>query len=422
MRSYRHWFFVLGWNLLWVAFAFEVAGNLVYRFDHGTSFLLRSRPVGATIAPPEPFSSGEFRPVLHPYFGFLYGARSDTADRSAFHLNNHLFVQDRGYVERHPGCCDFPVVERAADEVIIGIFGGSIAGAVAITAQHDDLLARLLQASPAFAGKRIRVLDFAVGAHKQPQPLQILAYYLATGQKLDAVITIDGVNEVRVASDNVKAGVSLDFPGTTWRLLAQFVDEQAARPQAATLLRAYHDVAARDWARRAQACRWATCYLAARAVSAWHRHGGTPPAPTATPDRWVPSFFVVNPGTAHDLFEHVADHWASSVTLMHRLLAAQSTPFLVVLEPSPWFRATTPFRGGGSQPSRPDLAEIVPKGYRALLAHVPALRAGGLSVLDATGLFDQRGDEIYSDDVAHFTDEGNRMLVAEVARWLGGGH
>src|SRR5262249_26350670 len=153
---------------------------------------------------------------------------------------NHSFIQDRGYVERHPGCCDFPIVRRANDEVIIGIFGGSVAGAVAITAQHDDLLPQLLQAIPAYAGKHIRVLDFAVGAHKQPQQLEILAYYLSIGQKLDAVVTIEGFNEVRVGVDNARAGVSVDFPATTWRRLAQFVDEQASRPQAATLLLAYH--------------------------------------------------------------------------------------------------------------------------------------------------------------------------------------
>jgi len=45
----------------------------------------------------------------------------------------------------------------------------------------------------------------------------------------------------------------------------------------------------------------------------------------------------------------------------------------------------------------------VPNGYRALLARMPALRAGGVPVLDATGLFDQRGDEIYSDDVARLS-------------------
>lgn len=421
MKSMRRGLIVLGWNLLCIAVVLEVSGNILYWWEHGTIFLLRAEPAGEYPASTEPFSSGEFRPILHPYFGYLYGARTGTADRSAFYVNNHSFLQDRSYVERHPGCCDFPVLDRAFDEFIIGIFGGSVGSAVAQTAQRDDLLSRSLQAYPAYAGKRIRVLNFAVGAHKQPQALLILAYYLSAGQNLDAVVTIEGFNEVRVASDNAKAGVALDFPGTTWRRLAQYVDQQATRPQAASLLRAYHDVSARDWARYAVTCRSATCYLAARMISAWHRRGGAPPLPAA-PESWQPGFFALYTGTSDDISERVADHWVSSVTLMHRLLAAQSTPFLVVLQPNQWFRSTTPFRGGSSQARRPDLAEIVPKGYRALRARIPGLRAQDIAVLDVTGLFDDRGDEIYADDTAHFTDEGNRMLVAEVAKWLGQPH
>ena len=417
MRSIRYWVFVLGWNLLCIAVVLEVSGNILHWWEHGTIFLLRAQPAAENSASTEPFSSGEFRPILHPYFGYLYGARTGIADRSAFYVNNHSFLQDRSYVERHPGCCDFPVVDRASDEFIIGFFGGSVGSAVAQTSQRDDLLSRLLQAYPAYAGKRIRVLNFAVGAHKQPQQLLILAYYLSVGQKLDAVVTIEGFNEVRVASDNAKAGVAVDFPGTTWRRLAQFVDEQATRPQAASLLRAYHDVSARDWARYADTCRSATCYLVARLMSAWHRRGGAPPPPAA--GSWQPGFFALYAGTADDVFERTADLWVSSVTLMHRMVAARSTPFLVMLQPNPWFRSTTPFRGGRPPDSRPDLAEIVPKGYRALRARVPGLRAQDIAVLDESGLFDDRGDKIYADDVAHFTDEGNRMLVAEVAKWLG---
>jgi hypothetical protein len=288
---------------------------------------------------------------------------------------------------------------------------------VAITAQRDDLLGRLLQAFPAYADKRIRVLDFAVGAHKQLHQLEILAYYLSIGQTFDAVITIEGFNEVRVGVDNARAGVSVDFPATTWRRLAQFVDEPASRPQAATLLRAYYAVEAREWAQYADACSSATCFLIARAMSRWHGRGAAA-LPTEAGE-WRPAFFTLYPGNADDVFERVADNWARSVALMHRLLAAQSTPFLVVLQPNQWFRSTTPFRGGRSHDSRaPDLAKTIPEGYRALRARIPGLQAQGIAVSDESALFDKLGDDIYSDDVAHFTQEGNRMLVREVANWL----
>src|ERR1700731_2878981 len=113
MRSLRHHLLVVGWNLLCIAVAIEVAGNILYWSDHGTIFLRRSAPSASNSALQEPFSVGDVRPILHPYFGFLYRAQTETAGRSGFHVNNHFFIQDRGYVERHPDCCDFPVVERS---------------------------------------------------------------------------------------------------------------------------------------------------------------------------------------------------------------------------------------------------------------------------------------------------------------------
>src|SRR5262245_12045121 len=330
MKAVR-WFLVGGWNLLCVVVVLELSGNILYWADHGTLTWLRAKPPAEDSAPQEPFSAGDFRPILHPYFGYLYGARTGTAGRNGFHLNNHFFVQNRSYVERHPGCCDFPVVERAADEFIVGIFGGSVAGAVAFAAQQDDLLQRLLQHHPGYAAKQIRVLNFAIGAHKQPQQLQILAYYLSIGQKFDAVVTIDGFNEVRVGSENAEAGVSVDFPGTTWRLLMQHIDEQATRPQAEMLLLAYHDVAGRNWLHYGQSCRSGTCYLLARIASAWHRWNGTGAQPVARGSP-QPNFFAVYRDNGGDVFERIADHWATSAALMHGLLAARSTPFLEVLQ------------------------------------------------------------------------------------------
>jgi len=419
-RAIRRWSFVLGWNLVAAALIVELGGRALHWADHGT-LRMRAEAPAANPAPVEPFSSGDVRPLLHPYFGFVYGAPTDPGADRSFYVNNHSFVQDRGYVERHPGCCEFPVTRRAPDEVIVGIFGGSVAGAVAVTAQQDDLLARLLAAAPAFAGKRIRVLNFAVGAHKQPQQLAILAYYLSIGQKLDAVIDIDGFNEVRVGDDNATAGVAPSFPGTTWRKLTQFVDEQATRPRADTLLAAWHTVAARDWERSAQSCGFGACYLVARTIAAWHRHGATMP-PAAPRDARARTFFTIYPApaTGDAAVEQVADNWATSEILMHRLLAAQSTPFVVMLQPSRWYRPAAPLPAVGLQASNPRLARIVPPGYRALIARMPALRAQGVSVLDETALFDHLGADVYADVTAHFVAVGNKMMVAEVAKWMDG--
>src|SRR5262249_13325685 len=113
-KSIRRWLMVLAWNIVLFAFVVEVSGNLLYWSEHGRTLLFRgaSGERGETLR--EPFTSGDVLPLLHPYFGFVYTERPG-ATGHGFHINNHYFVQEKGYVERHPGCCDFPILNTRSD-------------------------------------------------------------------------------------------------------------------------------------------------------------------------------------------------------------------------------------------------------------------------------------------------------------------
>src|SRR5580658_5498694 len=111
MQALRRWSFVLGWNLVAAALIIELGGRALHWADHGT-LRMRAEAPAPNPAPVEPFSVGDVRPLLHPYFGFVYGAPTDPGADRNFYVNNHSFVQDRGYVERHPGCCEYPVTSR----------------------------------------------------------------------------------------------------------------------------------------------------------------------------------------------------------------------------------------------------------------------------------------------------------------------
>ena len=74
------------------------------------------------------------------------------------------------------------------------------------------VLAKALQPLPQFQSKEIVILKFANPAHKQPQQLLTLNYYLSIGQELDMVINIDGFNELAVSYLNNKAGIEVSMP------------------------------------------------------------------------------------------------------------------------------------------------------------------------------------------------------------------
>jgi hypothetical protein len=86
MKSIRFWSVVLGWNLLCIAVALELSGNILYWSEHGTIFLLRAEQPAERSAPAEPYGNGDFRPILHPYFGYLYVEGAGNGGRTPFYV------------------------------------------------------------------------------------------------------------------------------------------------------------------------------------------------------------------------------------------------------------------------------------------------------------------------------------------------
>ena len=146
---------------------------------------------------------------LHPYFGFV---KISDAERD---INNHGFPA---------APYDYPFVKQNENQVVIGVFGGSVAAGF-VGAGQERLVERLKQ-SPSFKDKEIVLLNFAQGGYKQPQQLLILSYYLVVGQKLDMVINLDGFNEVALSSRNYGNNLDISMPSTDHILpLVNLIDQ-----------------------------------------------------------------------------------------------------------------------------------------------------------------------------------------------------
>jgi hypothetical protein len=101
------------------------------------------------------------------------------------------------------------------DDYTILITGGSVAALFAGT-QAEALRAAIAH-DPGLAGRRIVILNGAHAAYKQPQLLNRVALLLALGCRIDAVVAIDGFNEVTGPLDNHREGRHPAWPGApTW--------------------------------------------------------------------------------------------------------------------------------------------------------------------------------------------------------------
>ena len=274
MKSVLRVAFVALVNVVVLAVLLEIAGNVSFLWQNGQFFYTSGRPQPqGPAATANPFMTGDFHAAIHPYIGFIYKPNVDVAKRLPFlTINNHGFLQSADYVRRNPACCNYPSVRSDPNEVIVGVFGGSVAASLVLRMQEDPAFTKALNAIPRFAGKPIRVLSFALGGHKQPQQLMILTYYLSLGQPFDLIINVDGINELNSGVGLLLSGIEVGYPDySMWRTLASFLDRQAQHAHnPEDLLVNYHVLMRQRWALRVPQCRTATCYSLTKLVQYWH--------------------------------------------------------------------------------------------------------------------------------------------------------
>jgi hypothetical protein len=123
--------------------------------------------------------------MLHPFFG------SEQGDDSAKLLEY--------FASKHPAT-DYKVV----------VVGG--APAAAWCKDQGAAFAQELEADPRLEGSKVRMLSYAHAGYKQPQQLNRVAFLLSLGYTPDAVINIDGFNEVTIGLANGLTGTHPTYP------------------------------------------------------------------------------------------------------------------------------------------------------------------------------------------------------------------
>jgi hypothetical protein len=149
--------------------------------------------------------------ILHPFCGFVSTYKIES-------LSRHIKY--------------FSKETREAEYNIL-VVGGSVAGSFCNREGREPFITTLKK-DQRFANKRIVVLSHANGGHKQPQQATMVAFLFSVGYKPDAVINIDGFNEVALGFSNGKGGAFPSYPSFShWAHLSR---PEAFDPKALKLL------------------------------------------------------------------------------------------------------------------------------------------------------------------------------------------
>lgn len=302
------------------------------------------------------------------------------------------------------------------------LLGGSVAGIFDRLGRRP--LAELLESDPRFAGRQLIFANLARPAFKQPQPYLYLSWALSMGVRPDAVLVIDGFNEVSMAQANAARGLHPNFPSyAQWMSVAQSAasDEgllvlwSEVRERKQALARATERALSAPVFESALLGHLLRRWVLGRDASYARAQVEYLEALTAVeiePTLLGPPF----EGTPDDALRTAIECWYECSLLTQALCASLDIPYLHVLQPTLF--------DPGSKPRSPEEREIAAKqpgwvpgveqGYPRLRELGAALRERGVVFLDASGIFAEVDETLYH-DVCHFGEAGNRRLAEAIA-------
>lgn len=354
-------------------------------------------------APDPAAQDSSVRPVLHPYYGW-------TNERA---LAN--FEAETRWYQGAESAATFDVL----------ILGGSVAADFGNHAV-PELPARIAAAARV-AGRPVRVWNEAHAGFKAPQTGSLCAWLLASGHAPDAIVLIDGFNEVAVATSNVEVGAHPAYPFVQyWHELAR---DRAIDVRDLDLLLAVRGAqrAIADVARSALDHGLVHSALASRLTLAriralQGRYEAARRARLEYQAQRPPEIAVNGPAFDRDgdaVAELEVSVWAANARNVAALCRERGIAFLHVLQPTLHDEGSKPLtdeerRRGGAASA---WLTGVQRGYGRLRATARELAAAGVPTFDATRAFQHETGTVYL-DICHVDDHGNAVLVALVGAEL----
>jgi hypothetical protein len=317
-------------------------------------------------------------------------------------------------------------------DFVVGVAGGSLASMLVVRAGRE--LEQSLAALLGLPVERVHVLNLASGGYKQPQQLAILAEMLLLDVPLDAVVNLDGFNEVVFGQLDAAAGKHPYFPSryhiTTVLELARAAPSPKRIQRWAELLGARESAA--GWLRWGRDSRPARLLESARALAgalaqrdldrARRLEAALAEGPDDA-DAGTVSAELDDPclHEAGSCLALIVDLWQRSSLAMAQLCEGAGIAYLHALQPNQYVPGTKPLNAEEREKAfAPDhaWARAAARGYPLLIERGSELAQRGVAWADLTDVFAGVEQTLYIDDCCHVNADGSRRIVAALVERL----
>ncbi|MEP6518822.1 hypothetical protein [Microcoleus vaginatus] len=358
---------------------------------------------------------------LHPLFGYVLKQGAFTNEKLKLKVNKHGFFS----------LYEYPFIKTNNNQVIIGIFGGSVANNFAVDEYVNRRLSNKLKTYPEFANKEIFVLNFGNGGYKQPQQLLVLNYFLALGQELDLVINIDGFNEVALSNLNNKAQVEIGMPSVQHIQPLTGLANNNLSPEAMSSILQINENKKQLKAGidKLQTCQLALCHAVTslqvkqlvnnyqQAVVKYDSQVKQSNPDTANSGIvYIPKAdFVLQDAAA---FDKMASMWYQSSIGMNQILSSRKIKYFHFIQPNQYYPTKRSFTAKENEiaiDQKSPYIEGVKKGYPVLLSKVGDLQKAGVNVFSAVNILDNTKETVYKDACCHYNSVGDEVLANYVS-------
>lgn len=351
---------------------------------------------------------------LHPYLGFT--------PRNA---NNLGFDSD----------VDYPY-EKKREEYLIGIFGGSVANLFNDYEERNHTLEQTLQEYLSkHYGRNIKIkfLNLALAVYKQPQQLFALNYALALGQHFDAVINIDGFNEVLGAAKNLEYGIEPSAPSVIITAgLTSLANKDYSTDLELTLAIVDSKKKWRASQTEASECRLASCYTYMQAKKNYYmktysdyinKKIGNHESHQSNELSLVYIGKLKNSTDKTMKENQIVSIWENSFLTMRQILQARGIPFFSFIQPNQYHQTARVMSTEEKaiailDNENSEFQTYIPSGYARMVAEASRLREQGIQIYDATQIFDSYPQTVYVDNCCHYNDTGNQIFAEYIGKTM----
>lgn len=354
--------------------------------------------------------------ILHPYLGFVLNPGKNQPKS---------YRPSRTTTNEYGFWGPSPLSGGGDSHYSIAIMGGSVAAK--LYTESLEPLAIELQKAGRFSDKPVHFISIALGGMKQPQQLMALSYFLSLGAHFDAVINLDGFNELALPmTENVRFGVNPLYP-RAWRWLATktVTPSETVIIGRISLLRQRMDSVAR-WLRNS----WLKESYTVLAI--WRQYSER----MAARQRELEALLGMQSGrnrtlTAQEsgppfssedeklLLDELAHNWRESSRLLWALCKEYGIPYFHFLQPNQYFSGTRVLTGWerkhAFRQSGNPYARYAEAGYPAIVAAGKELTAVGVPFFDLSKIFLAEPRTVYVDDCCHYNAVGNEILAKAIA-------